>query len=465
MKNLIVCVLLLFFFRNENFIYPQKIKWSDIISFSYFNNRGYDVLQKICDEVGGRLAGTAANEKAIQVLIEEGKKDNLQIEREDFEFPGWIRQNDSVVLKFPFEKLIRCVALGFNNPENIIEAQVVFANYGYEEDYENLDVKNKIVLVTQERPKNKEELLRYEAIEVASRKGAKAILFMNDKPGGLVLAGVGNFQGNPNPIPAFSITYEDGQMLKRQLEKGIVPIVAIKSNSFCKPSKSSNLVLKILGRDSKKIVVGGHFDSWDISQGAVDNGVGIAVLYEIARNLSRYDNYNYTIEIVWFNAEELGLWGSKRYVEKHKDEVAVMINLDMPGDPTGFNTMGFNSLDSIANRIVKSLNGFNLKDGVVSHPWTNSDHMHFIFEGIPSITTLGWMDESMYHHYHDFGDTFEKVNKKYISNSAGIVSILVFELANSSFNFIRINREEVIELLKKNGLDKRLKKQKEWKFD
>ncbi|MGB9771683.1 MAG: M28 family peptidase [Candidatus Kapaibacteriota bacterium] len=465
MKNLIVCVLLLFFFRNENFIYPQKIEWRDIISFSYFNNRGYDVLQKICDEVGGRLAGTAANEKAIQVLIEEGKKDNLQIEREDFEFPGWIRQNDSVVLKFPFEKLIRCVALGFNNPENIIEAQVVFANYGYEEDYENLDVKNKIVLVTQERPKNKEELLRYEAIEVASRKGAKAILFMNDKPGGLVLAGVGNFQGNPNPIPAFSITYEDGQMLKRQLEKGIVPIVAIKSNSFCKPSKSSNLVLKILGRDSKKIVVGGHFDSWDISQGAVDNGVGIAVLYEIARNLSRYDNYNYTIEIVWFNAEELGLWGSKRYVEKHKDEVAVMINLDMPGDPTGFNTMGFNSLDSIANRIVKSLNGFNLKDGVVSHPWTNSDHMHFIFEGIPSITTLGWMDESMYHHYHDFGDTFEKVNKKYISNSAGIVSILVFELANSSFNFIRINREEVIELLKKNGLDKRLKKQKEWKFD
>lgn len=461
----IFSLFFIFYFVIQNPLLAFKAEWRDIISFSFFKNRGYYVLQRICDEAGGRLAGTTNNEKALQILIDEGKKDNLNIQLEEFEFPGWQRGDDSVVLVQPYRKVIRSVALGFNNPSEIIEAPVVFANFGYEDDYQYLDIKDKIVLVTQERPKNREELLRYEAIEIASRKGAKAILFMNDKPGGLVLAGVGNFQGNPNPIPAFSITYEDGQMIKRLLANGVRTVVKIKSNSICIPSKAQNAVLTIKGQNPKKIVVGGHFDSWDISQGAVDNGVGIAVLYEIARNLSRFNKNYYTIEVVWFNGEELGLWGSKRYVEKHKDEVALMINLDMPGDPTGFNIMGFNFLDSITNFLIRNLDGFALKDGVVSRPWTNSDHMYFMFEGIPSITILGWMDEFMYHHYHDFGDTFDKVNKKYISNAANLISLLVYELANSKINFQRLNRNEVIELLKKNGLDTRLKKQKEWKFD
>ncbi len=439
--------------------------WSEVIAFSYFANRGYYVLQRICDEAGGRLAGSVQNEKALQILIEEGKKDNLEIKFEEFNLPGWERHSDSVILINPYKKQLRSVALGFNNKSDKIEAQVVFANYGYEEDYTGINANDKVVLVTQDRPKNREELLRYEAIEIASQKGAKAILFMNDKQGGLVLAGVGNFQGNPNPIPAFSVTYEDGQIIKRLLSRGIPVTIQIKSNSYCKPATSKNAILTIPGKSSKKIVVGGHFDSWDISQGAVDNGVGIAVLYEIARNLSRFKDYYYTIEIVWFNGEELGLWGSKRYVERHKDEVALMINLDMPGDPTGFNTMGFYILDSIANYIVTSLDGFDLKDKVVSRPWTNSDHMHFMFEGIPSITLLGWMEETMYRHYHDFGDTFDKVNKRYISNSANIISLLVFVLANSNITFPRLNQKEVIEILKKNGLEKRLRKQREWKFD
>jgi Iap family predicted aminopeptidase len=461
----LILILSIAIFFDAFFVLAQRPEWKDILTFSYFHNRGYEVLERICDEAGGRIAGSAPNEKAIQILIEEAKKDKLSLKLEDFDFPGWVRKADSVQLIFPFEKIFRCVALGFNNPSELIEAPVVFAQYGYEEDYVNIDAKNKIVIVTQERPKNKEELLRYEAIEIAARKGAKAILFINDKQGGLVLAGVGNFQGEPNPIPAFSITYEDGQILKRLLKRKITSIVQVKSNSYCKPSKSSNVIFTIPGKSQRKIVVGGHFDSWDISQGAVDNGVGIAVLYEIARNLSRFKDFYYTIEIVWFNGEELGLWGSKRYAKKHKDEVELMINLDMPGDPTGFNTMGFTFLDSITNSIVENLEGFNLKDGVISRPWTNSDHMYFMFEGIPSITPLGWMDESMYHHYHDFGDTFDKVNKKYISNSAGILSILIYELAKSSIDFPRLQRQEVIELLKKNGLDKRLKKQKEWKFD
>ncbi len=445
--------------------YAQKIDYSKIISFSFFENRGYKVLQRICDEVGGRLAGTEANERALKILQEEGYKDNLVINSEKFTFPGWERENDTVLIISPIFKPLRAVGLGYNSITGSIIGEVVFASYGYQEDYDSLDVKGKVVLVMQERPLYREELLRYEAIEIASRKGALAILFINDKPGGLVLAGVGNFQGKPNPIPAFSIANEDGQWLKRLSTNNLKPVVRIQSNSFCYQATSANAIFTIPGKTNKKIVVGAHFDSWDISQGAIDNGVGIAVLYEIARNLSQFQNYYYTIEFVWFNAEELGLWGSKSYVENHKDEVALAINLDMPGDPTGFNIMGFDYLDSIINSIVLQLDGFFLKNGVVSKPWTNSDHMYFMFEGIPTITLLGSMDEPMYHHYHDFGDSFEKVNKKYISNASAVLSFLIYDLAKSEFEFRRLPKDEIVRILKNGGLEKRLRKQKEWKFD
>lgn len=462
MKYLFFTLIYLFFIET---CYAQSIEHSKIVSFSFFKNRGYQVLQRICDEAGGRLAGTETNEKALKILQEEGKKDNLVIKFEKFTFPGWKRENDTVLVTSPVLKPLRAIGLGYNSKTGPFDGEVVFASYGYQEDYENLDVKGKIVLVIQERPLNREELLRYEAIEIASRKGALAILFINDKPGGLVLAGVGNFQGNPNPIPAFSITYEDGQWLRRLSTNNLKPVVRIQSNSYCYQATSANAIYTIPGNTNKKIVVGAHFDSWDISQGAIDNGIGIAVLYEIARNLSQFHNYYYTIEFVWFNAEELGLWGSKYYVDKHKDEVSLAINLDMPGDPIGFNIMGFDYLDSVVNAVILQLDGFFLKNGVVSKPWTNSDHMYFMFEGISTITLLGWMDEPMYHHYHDFGDSFEKVNKKYISNASAVLSLLIHNFAQSEFEFRRFPKDEIVKILKNGGLEKRLRKQKEWKFD
>lgn len=460
-------ILPLFFFWVLSFsLLSQNNKvWEELIAFPYLYNRGYEVLRRICDESGGRLVGTVESEKALNILIEEGKKDSLFIRLEKFQMPGWVRGEDSVVLLSPRNHKLRAAALGFNDKSEVITTEIVYAKYGYEEDYKGLEVSGKIVLVTQERPKNKEELLRYEAIEIAARQGARAILFINDKPGGIVLAGVGNFQGLPNSIPAFSITYEEGSSLKRLIERGITPRIRLQSNSFCKSLESYNAIFTIEGKSRRKVVIGAHFDSWELGQGAIDNGVGIAVLYEIARNLRRVNNLDRTIEFVWFNGEELGMWGSKRYVEQHKAEIDIMINLDMPGTPRGFNAMGFNDLKCILDTIVKNIEGFDLNQGVVNSPWTNSDHMYFMFEGIPCVTLLGFMDEPMYRHYHDFGDTFDKVNKRYISDAAAVVSILTFELSKANRNMTKLSREEIKKLLLDNHLDTRLRKQKEWKFD
>ncbi len=456
--------LFLFLFFSESFAQKEGL-WEKIIENSYQNPRGYYVLERICDEAGGRVAGSLNNHKALQILIEEGKKDGLNIRLDTFRMVCWERGNDSISLIYPYYKKLRICALGYNLKTEVIESEVVFAGFGYKEDYENLSAQGKIVLVLQERAKNREELLRYEAIEIAAKQGAKAILFVNDKKGGLVLAGTGNFHGNPNAIPAFSITYEEGKSLIRLYQKGKKPRVRLQSNSFPFECESFNAVVTIKGKTNRKIVVGGHFDSWDLGQGAVDNGVGTAVLYDVARNISQLGKLDRTVEIVWFNGEELGLWGSKEYAKKYQSEVDMMINLDMPGTPRGFNAMGFDSLKVILDTLIKLFDGFGMENGVVNSPWTNSDHMYFMFEGIPSITLAGYMDESMYWHYHDFGDTFDKVNKRYISDASAVVSALVFELSKEKYKFERLTKEQVKKMLLDYRLDKRLRKQKEWNFD
>ena len=78
-------------------------------------------------------------------------------------------------------------------------------------------MKGKIVLVTQERPPDRQPLLRYEMIGFAAKHGARGILFTNDHAGTTTLMGMSNFLGNPSPIPAYSLTYEEGKWIERLL--------------------------------------------------------------------------------------------------------------------------------------------------------------------------------------------------------------------------------------------------------
>jgi Zn-dependent M28 family amino/carboxypeptidase len=187
----------------------------------------------------------------------------------------------------------------------------------------------------------------------------------------------------------------------------------------------------------------------------------------VAHLLKSFSPQNeYTIELVWFNGEELGLWGSKHYVKTHlKDSIAAMINLDMTGSPTGFNAMGYDEFVPFLKELVVGLNGFNLKDSVISNPWTNSDYEPFMLAGIPTFTVLGYLDAEDVRYYHDAGDTFDKVEKKYISESSAVVTILTQELANNTtIPFRRRTERETVDLMKKFKIDETLKRQKEWPF-
>ncbi|HEX2867142.1 MAG TPA: M28 family peptidase [Ignavibacteriales bacterium] len=439
--------------------------WSKLTGSAFLENRSYEAFQNICDLAGGRLLGSKANEKAMEILLEELKTIGITAYKENFKVPGWVRGDDEVLINSPLQRKLQAIALGYVNSHPAFTLGVVYAGSGFNDDYSSLEAKDKIVLVSSEAPKGKEPILRYEAIDIATSHGAKAILFINDRQGMYNLAGTGNFQGTQAPIPAYSLTYEEGMWLKRLCTEGKDPQVKITTRSYCKEVETSNIVFSLPGKVKDKIVVGAHFDSWDISQGAVDNGQGSAILFDVARLMKTFspDNY-YSIDFVWFNGEELGLWGSKRYAAMHSGEpIAAMINMDMTGSPKGFNCMGFDEFKPFFERLKNELNGFDLSSGVASVPYTNSDHIPFMFKGIPTFSIMGHLEEESVKYYHTSGDNFDKISKKQLSEASAVVSIMLHELANyEKLSSGHKDSRQMADLFRKFHLDERLKRQKEW---
>ncbi len=88
-----------------------------------------------------------------------------------------------------------------------------------------------------------------------------------------------------------------------------------------------------------------------------------------------------------------------------------------------------------------------------------------MLKGIPTLDMQAHLEDDMGRYYHEKGDTFDKVSKRYLSDAAAVASVLVSELANQrTLTFERRSDTQTIELLKKHKLDDRLKKMKEWPF-
>jgi Iap family predicted aminopeptidase len=468
---LLASLLFAFSIVSLNSLFPHPAYADDssirkaLLGSAYTTHEGYRVLQRICDEAGGRLPASPQNAQALRILGEELARNGVSSRQESFTMPGWVRGEDLVEILSPAQKKLRAAALGYTDHHPPLEAAVAWAGYGREQDLAG--VSGRLALVTSEAPREGDAPLRLEVIENAARAGAKGVLFINDKPGGLVLTGVGNFQGKPNLVPAYSITLEEGKWLQRMLGAGREVRLQVATASRCTLVQTANLVASLPGKRKATIVVGAHIDSWDISQGAVDNGIGSATLFEAARLLSLHSPVNqYSIEFVWFNGEELGLWGSKTYLEQHKrDSIVAMINMDMIGRPTGINVMGFDEFIPLCRELMDNLKGFDWSGGIASTPWTNSDHEPFLLEGIPSFTMMGHLEKESVFHYHDFGDTFDKVDHSALVDASAGIAAFVHALANNTRVPYRIKSvPERIETFNASGMEKRLRRQGEWPY-
>lgn len=419
------------------------------------------LLQELCDDFGGRLTGSAGNAGAMKRLEDALRALGLKPERQPFTMPGWARGDDRVELLAPFERRLRVAALSYSEAHAAFEAAVVDIGQGRAGDYPAGDVSGKVGLLAAGTP-----LQAREIAVGAQARGLRGVLFINREGGGQLLARTGSLTGEPLPLPIYSVAQEEGLWLQRLLARGQSVRLRMETKSRCLPVKTTNLVATIPGNESGRVIVGAHFDSWDLGQGAMDNGIGIAQLYALARAL-RDTKPQSTIELIWFNGEEQGLWGSRHAASLiDQDPIVAMVNLDMVGVPVSVNALGDESIVPALQRWHAARpEAARLPKGVENINWVGSDHTPYQLRGIRAVTFNAPIPRESVRYYHDFADTIDKVPPKLIDDSVAVILDVVLALANDAeLGAWRRTREDTVKLFTTFGLEKRLRAIGLWPF-
>ncbi len=420
---------------------------------------GHAMLTRLCDDFGGRLTGSVANEGALTQLAAELRALGLQPERVPFSMPGWERGADHVELLAPLTRPLRVAALGYTSPHAPFEAEVVDIGAGGVADYPTV-VTGKIALLDPACA-----LTAREFSQLAFQRGARGILFIDREGGGQLLARTGSFVGEALALPVYSLAQEEGRWLQRLLKRGQTVRVRVATKSQCRVVKTANLVVRLPGRSPERLIVGAHFDSWDLGQGALDNGIGTAQLFALAHAL-RGRELAHPIELIWFNGEEQGLWGSRHAAAQLGAEpVIAMINLDMVGVPIAVNALGDTTLVPALQAWAQKRSPAALPRGVENINWFGSDHTPYQLAGVRALTFNGPIPRESVRFYHDFADTIDKLPEQIIVDSTAVIGDLVLTLATSTtLSTTRRTPPETEKLFTDFGLERRMQAVGYWPF-
>ncbi|GAA4740282.1 M28 family metallopeptidase [Sphingomonas daechungensis] len=295
----------------------------------------WDIVEGLTTEVGQRMAGTEAEARArdwaVRKLTAMGFS-NVRIE--PFDMPVWTRGREAAEILGPFPQKMVVTALGnsASTPGEGITGEVV--GFNSEAEFEAAPaetVRGKIVFVSHAMPRTQDGSSygyfgapRRQGPSVASRKGAIAIIVRSigtdyhRNPH----AGVQRFEDGVKPIPAGALSIPDAEQLQRILKRGKPVTMRLTLVSQVTQGKSGNVIAEVPGRDSKApiLLVGGHLDSWDLGTGAIDDASGVAITTAAAKRIMDAGKPLRTIRVVWFGAEEVGLFGGFDYQKKHGSE-------------------------------------------------------------------------------------------------------------------------------------------------
>ncbi|GMR34528.1 hypothetical protein PMAYCL1PPCAC_04723 [Pristionchus mayeri] len=285
-------------------------------------------LEELCDDYGPRQVGSKNLEKAIDFVVKTLRNDgfdNVHTEKVD-DLPYWIRGEDKVEMIYPRHHKFNVLAVD-GSPSGFVEAEVVVVrSYG---DLTRISYSGKIVVIAEPYYNYGRSWQLRSAARVLGDRGAAAVLLASAAPLSLYTTHTGS-GARGSRIPSLSITTEEAEMLARMYErkKRIVLRLDVRSREMPYKTSSRNVVFEIKGSKKPKevVLISAHIDSWDVGQGAVDDGGGIASIrsaMRAIRELSIEDSRfrpERTIRGVFFTAEEQGYMGARAYDDAHKDD-------------------------------------------------------------------------------------------------------------------------------------------------
>ncbi len=293
----------------------------------------YDGLGELCDRVGHRLSGEASLDSAIRWAADRMRAEGLEnVHTERVMVPVWVRGRESAELLAPRSKPLHVLGLGMSvgTPRNGVTAEVVVVDsFPQLEQLGERGLRGRIVLY--DVPfRSYGETVRYRGAGAsrAARYGAVAVLVRSVTPVSLDTPHTGSlgYVDSLPKIPAAAITIEDATLLHRLAARGLHPRMRLVMEAHRRPDvPSANVIGEVTGREQPREIVamGGHIDSWDVGQGAQDDGTGMIVSMEAAHLVQKLGlRPRRTLRVVLWVNEENGLRGGRAYRDAHRAELA-----------------------------------------------------------------------------------------------------------------------------------------------
>jgi len=397
-------------------------------------------LAYLGDTYGNRISGSPNLEAAIKWAVEEMKRDGLEnVHTEAVKVPHWVRGRESLEIVGPIPQPLVMLGLGnsVGTPPPGIEADLLVVHSFEELDAARDRVKGKIVLFNVPFT-TYGDTVRFRAAgpSRAGVLGAVAVLVRSVGPAGLRTPHTGALsyaEGQPQ-IPAAAVTTEDAARLERMFNRGTkVRLKLMMEAKFLPEADSANVVGEIRGRElpNEVVVIGGHFDSWDVGTGSTDDGGGCVATWEALRLMKKLNlRPRRTVRVVLWTNEENGGRGGQAYRDAHLEELPnhVMM-LESDGGvfrPTGFGFSGSDAGRGKVRDIATLLGGIHAD--TIGASGGGADIGPSVQQAnIPAMSLE--VDGNYFLIHHTPADTIDKIDPLDIARSAGAIAVLTYVVA------------------------------------
>jgi hypothetical protein len=392
----------------------------------------YDNLRFLCKQVGPRLSGSPQAQRAVEEtarMLREAGADTVYLQ--PCMVPYWVRgeKEQGTVYFSGQRKELNVCALGMSvgTPAAGIRSQVIEVRSFEElEKLPDANVKGKIVFFNYPmRPDLIQggygDAVRYRSNGpvAAAKKGAVAVMIrsvthaLDNNPH----TGTTRYDSGVQKIPAFACSTMDAEWLSRLLKRKMPVQLFLKSSCQQLPDVLSyNVVGEIRGSEKPEeiITAGGHLDSWDLGEGAHDDGSGCMQSIEVIRSIKALGwKPKRTIRAVMFMNEENGLRGGTAYADfakKNNEKHVFAIESDAGG--FGVQTLG---VSGSPEQYAKARSWEPLFKSYGVYEISNGGGGADIGPLRPLGTVLCGVNpnsQRYFDHHHARNDVFEAVNKR-----------------------------------------------------
>lgn len=425
----------------------DSLQFKKISDEILINGQAYDNLKGLTSDIGHRLSGSENLEKAIEwaaVKMKEAGADSVWLQ--EVMVPVWERGKESLQMKTAdgsWENL-KFLSLGNSEgtggedliaevimvkdfdefdalPAEKIKGKVVFFNYPFRQDF-----------VQTFRAYGDAAKYRWGAASKVAEKGGKFAIVrsLSSADDDIPHTGAMGYDEKFAKIPAITIGNLTSERLAALLEKNSI---TMKLNSECGmkgEALSYNVIGEIKGKKDDKIIsVGGHIDSWDVGEGAHDDGAGIVQGIEIIRAFKALGiRPNHTIRAVCWTNEENGSRGGEKYAEEAMREKEIHL-FAIESDAGGFVPRGISlDMDEKLRKQVQSWAPLFLPYGVYDfsgvYGGVDVNPLNRTM-GVP-VAGLSPDSQRYFDLHHSENDTFDKVNKRELHLGAIAMGQLIY---------------------------------------